>query len=68
MQVIHLKLQPHEMKASTLMKLFGWGDKMSSLEGALLISPDHAAAEMCTTATLLIVLNDSGEPLHATIQ
>ena len=67
-QVIHLKLQPHEMKTSTLMELFGWGDKMSSMEGALLINPDRTEAKIGTNATLLIVPNNSGEPLHATIQ
>ena len=67
-QVVQLTLKPHEMKKVTLMKLFGWGDKMSSMEGCLLITPGHPGAKSETSARLLIVPNNSGEPFHETIQ
>jgi hypothetical protein len=66
-QVVHLTLQPHEMKKMTLMKLFGWGDKMTDMEGCLLITPSANGAKSGTSARLLIVPNNSGEPLHAQI-
>jgi len=67
-QVVRLTVQPHGTKQSTLMELFGWGDKMSSMEGCLLITPSQAGAHSGTTAGLLIVPNDSGEPFHEAIQ
>ena len=67
-QSVQLTLKPREMKKLTLMKLFGWGDKMSSMEGCLLITPSHAGATSGTSARLLIVPNNSGEPFHETIQ
>lgn len=67
-QIVHLSLKPHETKSVTLMKLFGWGDKMSSMEGCLLITPSSAAgAESGTNARLLIVPNNSGQLLHPVI-
>ena len=66
-QVVQLTLKPHEMKKLTLIELFGWGDKMSDMEGCLLITPDRAGAKSGTSARLLIVPNNSGEPLHAHI-
>jgi hypothetical protein len=66
-QVVPLTLKPHEAKRLTLMKLYGWGDKMSSMEGCLLITPGHPGAKSGTSAGLLIVPNDSGEPFHAAI-
>jgi hypothetical protein len=62
-ELIQLALKPHEMKKMTLMKLFGWGDKMSDMEGCLLITPG-TGAKAGTSARLLIVPNNSGEPLH----
>jgi hypothetical protein len=67
-QVVHLSLKPHEMKKLTLMKLFGWGDKMSSMEGCLLITPGQGGAKSGTSARLRIVPNNSGEPFHEVIQ
>lgn len=67
-QVVQLTLQPHKMKKMTLMKLFGWGDKMSSMEGCLLITPGQAGAKAATSARLLIVPNNSGEPFHVNMQ
>jgi hypothetical protein len=49
------------------MELFGWGDKMADMEGCLLITPGQAGAKSGTSARLLIVPNNSGEPLHAQI-
>ncbi len=50
------------------MKLFGWGDGMSDMEGCLLITPGSASgAESGTSARLLIVPNNSGQPLHPMI-
>lgn len=67
-QVVKLTLPPHGAKTSTLMEIFGWGNKMSSMEGALLIAPDHAdATKAGTSARLLILPNNSGEPLHESI-
>jgi len=66
-QVITLALNPNETKKVALMKLFGWGDKMSSMEGCLLITP-AAGAKSGTRARLLIYPNNSGEPLHDVIQ
>lgn len=68
-QVVRLVLKPHEMKKVTLMKLFGWGDQMSDMEGCLLITPGSAAdAKAGTSARLLIVPNNSGKPLHTMIR
>lgn len=67
-QVVQLALKPHETKKLTLMKLFGWGDKMSSMEGCLLITPGTGGAKSGTSARLGIVPNNSGEPFHDTIQ
>jgi hypothetical protein len=67
-QVVQLALKPHEMKKVTLMKLFGWGDKMSSMEGCLLITPAAGGAKSGTSAKLLILPNNSGEPFHDVIQ
>jgi hypothetical protein len=67
-QVVQLALKPHETKKLTLMKLFGWGDKMSSMEGCLLITPGTGGAKSGTSARLVIVPNNSGEPFHDTIQ
>lgn len=67
-QVVQLTLKPHEMKKLTLMKLFGWGDKMSSMEGCLLITAGHAGAKSGTSAGLMILTNNSGEPFHEVIQ
>jgi hypothetical protein len=66
-QVVQLTLKPHEFKELTLMELFGWGDKMTDMEGCLLITPDGRAAKSGTSARLLILPNNSGEPLHAQI-
>ncbi len=66
-QTVQLALKPHEMKKVTLMRLFGWGDKMSSMEGCLLITPGAGGAKSGTSARLLIVPNNSGEPLHEMI-
>ena len=66
-QVVQLTLKPHEAKRLTLMKLFGWGDKMSSMEGCLLVAPGHAGTKSGTSAGLVIVPNNSGEPFHAAI-
>jgi hypothetical protein len=66
-QVVQLTLKPHEMKKLTLMELFAWGDQMSDMEGCLLITPGQAGAKSGTSARLLIVPNNSGEPLHAQI-
>lgn len=66
-QTIQLALKPHETRKVTLMKLYGWGDKMSSMEGCLLITPG-AGGKSGTSARLLILPNNSGEPLHDVIQ
>jgi len=66
-QVVQLTLKPGEAKRLTLMKLYGWADKMSSMEGCLLITPGPAGAKSGTSAGLVIVPNNSGEPLHAVI-
>ena len=67
-QVVQLALKPHERKTLTLTRLFGWGDKMSSMEGCLLITPGSAAGYSGTSARLLIIPNHEGLSLHDAIQ
>jgi len=68
-QVVIVPLQENEGKKIVIMDLYGWSDKQSaSLEGCLLISPDKKEATHTGTAMkLIIVPNESGQPLHEAI-
>jgi len=64
-QVVQVVLQKGEEKKVTLQDLFGWApDRMSSMEGCLLINPSPIEAKAATSIRLSVVPNDSGERLH----
>jgi hypothetical protein len=64
-----MTLQPHQAKTTTLQQLYGWAEnQMSSMEGYLLIRPDRGDVEDKTFIQFLVVPNESGEPMHDTIQ